>query len=458
MKKLLVIMVFVFGLHGCGGDSYPDISDAEVYLKKEFQRNEARTEGVLEPFTYEKVDGKIDKLSGEYLMYINVRSRTLKRAKCTDHLRPFIQACVIAKRFDAGFNNGGFTPGFFADVAISAPMIVTFEKRESGWVPVSVGKDSERDSVVTPSASVKERTNEEGGKKNEAISGNKNRKTLNATEKYHINLWIKRLNAEIDFHTKISDLLIKEAPEFKERFLNGRDYSIATSQLKIEKINYLLKNNPSRFNRYNGRIQSFTDTDEDENKLLKSNERYRNLKNKKNLLEKKMQKPLNEGKDARRISKIEETVEYQQLLKQFADTVKEIQIKSGADYIVTTNVGYSDIIGRWGDGGSGVIEFKNDKTLLVTGPVSRFSSRGLKKTNTTIETPGKYYLEEGKLFVTNIDYKYPDSIDFLLSGRKLKHGFYVSHKLRLGSTYTLVLLKSGSLGIGGDGYIRLQGK
>ena len=119
MKNLLVIMLFVLSLPGCGGDSPPDISDAEVLLKKEFQHYKASTDGVLKSFTYEKVDGMMDEKSGNYFILIDV---------------------IYG----------------FSDMAISFPMIVTFEKRESGWVPVRVGKDSERDTVVIPSATVKE--------------------------------------------------------------------------------------------------------------------------------------------------------------------------------------------------------------------------------------------------------------------------------------------------------------
>lgn len=140
-------------------------------------------------------------------------------------------------------------------------------------------------------------------------------------------LWKKRTDAQIEFQTKMADLLLKNSPELEKLILIHRDLQIVMIEIRKEKYYYLLENKPSQIIRAQGQSQwaNFKWTDEDEKGLLELNKKYSTLKDQKEILKQKNQNNPNWPKVREKFSKITKTTEYQSMQKQLMNTFKEIE-------------------------------------------------------------------------------------------------------------------------------------
>jgi hypothetical protein len=142
-------------------------------------------------------------------------------------------------------------------------------------------------------------------------------------------LWGEKINSQIEFQNKLANLLLREIPEAEEIVIIQRDFQITMIEMRSEEYYFLREHMPSRIIRNQGtsRWSNFEWTDEDNKKILMLNENYRNLKQKKELLEKKNQGhpmwPLVRDK----FSKIRETPEYREIYKRLMGTLEEIELK-----------------------------------------------------------------------------------------------------------------------------------
>jgi len=142
-------------------------------------------------------------------------------------------------------------------------------------------------------------------------------------------LWEKGANSGIEFQNKLADLLTREIPKAEELILIQRDLQITMIEMRTEEYYFLREHIPSRIIRNQGwsRWANFECTNEDKEKILKINERYKNLENKKEFLMKKNQGhpmwPLIRDKFA----KIGKTPEYQEIEKRVRVTLEDIDIK-----------------------------------------------------------------------------------------------------------------------------------
>lgn len=134
-------------------------------------------------------------------------------------------------------------------------------------------------------------------------------------------LWAQKIDAQIEYQNKISEMLLKEAPDLEELIVINRDLQTTMYEMKREKYLYLI-------NHYPGRIDpdkelNFEWTDEDENNLTQSSKNYASLKKKKFELKTKNQGHPMWPALRKIFKKVRETEKYKEIQKELMEIIQK---------------------------------------------------------------------------------------------------------------------------------------
>lgn len=142
-------------------------------------------------------------------------------------------------------------------------------------------------------------------------------------------LWEKKINAKVRWQKELSYLLISKSPSSKELIEIQRDLQLAQIEIQTALYYYFLENETSRIERLRDQYYAFSWSAEDEEKLIESNSRYKQLIDRKNKLEKRNKgHPMwPELKEA--YVEVKNDPGYQKLYKQLLNALKEIDNSLG---------------------------------------------------------------------------------------------------------------------------------
>jgi len=142
-------------------------------------------------------------------------------------------------------------------------------------------------------------------------------------------LWEKKVNAQVIWQEDLSRLLISKAPNLKELIEIHRDLLLTRIEIQTALYYYFLEYDPNRIQRIEGQYYTFGWSDEDEEKLIKWNNAYKQLINRKNKLKEKNKNHPMWLELKRVFTEIKNDSQYQKLHRQLMDTLKEIDKSLG---------------------------------------------------------------------------------------------------------------------------------
>jgi hypothetical protein len=121
----------------------------------------------------------------------------------------------------------------------------------------------------------------------------------------------KRIDAQIEFQKKLADILLAEAPEFRELINISRDLQIAHYQIERAQCLFLIAHDPKRVRQEPNIDYDWTDRNEKE--LLRSDPRYKSLRTTRDALYQKNQEHSQWPALREKMKSVEQTKQYRQI-------------------------------------------------------------------------------------------------------------------------------------------------